>query len=83
MFKNLNVQQKHKIAYLAQELKFKSKAVVFKKGEVSNCLFVVKTGKVLLMIPERDPVEVKPKESFGESCLSESHAERHADAICI
>jgi CRP-like cAMP-binding protein len=32
MFKNLNLQQKHKIAYLAQELKFKTHAVIFKKG---------------------------------------------------
>jgi CRP-like cAMP-binding protein len=61
MFKQLNLHQKHRIAYLAQELRFKAKTVIFKKGEVSSCLYVVKSGKVLLTIPERDPVEVKVK----------------------
>lgn len=61
IFKHLNLHQKHKIAYLAQELKFKKGDVVFKRGEVSNCLYVVKTGKVVLTIPERDLIEVKSK----------------------
>lgn len=32
IFKNLNLHQKHKIAYLAQQLRFKAGATIFKKG---------------------------------------------------
>jgi len=61
IFKNLNLHQKHKIAYLAQQLKFKSGATIFKKGEIANCLYVVKKGRVKLLIPDRDSVDVKLK----------------------
>lgn len=83
IFKNLNLHQKHKIAYLAQELKFKSGDTVFKRGEVSNCLFVIKIGRVVLNVPERQPIEVKVKQTFGESCLSETSSQRYADAVCV
>jgi hypothetical protein len=32
IFKNLSTYQKHKLSFLAQELKFKKDAIVFKKG---------------------------------------------------
>lgn len=61
IFKNLNLHQKHKIAYLAQQLKFKAGSVIFKKGEIANCLYIIKSGKIKIIIPDREPVEVKAK----------------------
>ena len=61
IFKNLNLHQKHKIAYLAQQLRFKTGATIFKKGETANCLYIVKSGKVVIHIPDRDSIEVKPR----------------------
>lgn len=59
IFKNLTAHQKHKFSYIAQELKFKKDAVVFKRGEASSCLYVIKQGRVQLKVPGKDPIEIR------------------------
>lgn len=57
------------MSFFALELKFPKGAVIFREGENSDCFFVVKSGKVKITVPDKEAIEILPRQSFGESCL--------------
>ncbi len=53
VFSFLNMHQKHKISFFAQEFKYSKGTYIFRRGENSDCLYVIRSGKVRLDAPNK------------------------------
>lgn len=48
VFSFLNMHQKHKISFFAQEFRYDKGTYIFRKGENSDSLYVIRSGRVRL-----------------------------------
>jgi CRP/FNR family transcriptional regulator len=76
LFEGISETEAQRVAHLCTERMFRKDATIFSKGDPSNALFIVKTGKVRILFVSEKGTEtivhiLKEGAIFGELLLSE------------